>query len=193
MLPGLIANGDTGEVADDFYHKFQEDIDLMKSLGFKSYRMSISWPRILPDGTILNVNQKGVDFYHNVFDALLAAGITPFVTMYHWDLPTALMMDPALDGWLNPNIQDYFNDYAEFLFINYGSKIKHWLTFNEPHAFAVGCYGNGGCPPGRCSDYVNPDCVWVGGGGNSSTEPYIASHNVLLAHAKAAHTYRTKY
>ena len=103
-IPGTIDNGDTGDVADDFYHKYQADIDMMKGLGIKHFRMSFSWPRLLPDGTSANPNALGVAFYNNVIDSLFAAGIEPFVTLYHWDLPSALNKNSATDGWLNPSI-----------------------------------------------------------------------------------------
>ncbi len=105
---------------------------MMKTLGFKYFRMSLSWPRILPEGTIDNVNWQGVAFYNRLFDALLEAGIEPFVTLYHWDLPSGLMKNKSADGWLNSNIQDAFNDYADFVFLQFGSKVTKWITFNEP-------------------------------------------------------------
>lgn len=90
MIDGRINNGDNGDVAIDFYHKYQQDINMMKSLGIKHFRLSLSWSRILPDGTTKNPNQEGIDFYNNVLDALIAAGIQPWVTLFHWDLPSAL-------------------------------------------------------------------------------------------------------
>jgi len=131
-IPGRIHNDDTGDVADDFYHKYESDIQMMKDLGIQYFRMSISWPRLLPDGTIDNINWAGVAFYNDVIDKLLEAGIKPFVTLYHWDLPSALMKSKSEDGWLNPEIQDLFNDYADLCFSVFGDRVKHWITFNEP-------------------------------------------------------------
>jgi len=104
----------------------------MKKLGIKHFRMSLSWPRLLPNGTIDSPNQKGIDFYNNLLDSLIAAAIQPWVTLYHWDLPSALNDKTANGGWLNPTIQDRFNEYADFCFSNFGSKVKKWITFNEP-------------------------------------------------------------
>lgn len=99
-IPGRIANGDTADVADDFYHKFKEDVAMMKSLGLKNFRMSISWTRVLPKGTTDEVNQEGVDFYNNVFDELINAGIEPWVTLFHWDFPSALQDKTTTGAWL---------------------------------------------------------------------------------------------
>ena len=115
-IPGTISNGDTGDVADDFYHKYKEDIKMMKDLGIKHFRMSLSWPRLLPDGIATNPNPLGVQFYNDVFDELEKAGIEPWVTLYHWDLPSALNDKTSTGGWLNPLIVDRFNEYAEFCF-----------------------------------------------------------------------------
>ena len=119
-------------MADDFYHKYKEDVQMMKSLGITNFRMSLSWPRILPNGTIDNVNELGIQFYNNVIDELLKNGITPFVTLYHWDLPSALDKNKSTDSWLNPNIIDLFNDYADLCFNRFGDRVKYWLSFNEP-------------------------------------------------------------
>lgn len=113
--------------------------------------------------------------------------------MYHWDLPSALFNKTNTGGWLGKDIQDKFNDYADFCFKTFGTKVKKWITFNEPQSFTWIGYGIGVHAPGRCSDYINPGCQSAGGGGDTPTEPYITSHNVLLAHAKAVQTYRQKY
>jgi beta-glucosidase/6-phospho-beta-glucosidase/beta-galactosidase len=128
-----------------------------------------------------------------VLDELIAANIEPWVTLYHWDLPAALNDKTSTGGWLNPDIQDKFNDYADFCFKTFGAKVKKWITFNEPQSFCWIGYGIGIHAPGRCSPYMGDHCLKDGGGGNTSTEPYITSHNVILSHAKAAKTYRTKY
>lgn len=193
QYPNVIYENETGQVADDFYHRYREDIQMMKDLGLKHFRLSIAWSRVLPNGTIDIVNQQGVDFYNNVIDTLIANGIQPWVTIYHWDLPAALNDKTSTGGWLNPDIVNKFNDYAEFCFKTFGDRVKHWITLNEIQEFAWGGYGSGGQAPGRCSPEYNSFCEEVGGGGNSSTEPYIAAHHALLSHAYAAQTYRTKY
>ena len=162
---------------------------MMKSLNIKDFRMSFSWSRILPDGTPASANQKGIDFYNSVFDELNAAGITPWVTLYHWDLPSALFNTTSTGAWLGKDIIDKFNDYADFCFKTFGTKVKKWITFNEPQSFTWIGYGAGVHAPGRCSE----DRCKTGGGGNTATEPYITSHNVILAHAKAVQTYKQKY
>lgn len=129
---GVIDNGDTGEVADDYYHKYKEDIELMKGMGLKHYRMSISWPRILPNGRADNINAKGLAFYNDVIDTLIAAGIEPWITLYHWDLPADLDDKTGHAGWLNSNITYLFNDYAEVCFKAFGDRVKRWITINEP-------------------------------------------------------------
>lgn len=129
--------------------------------------MSFSWSRILPKGTVDEPNQKGIDFYNNVLDALLAANIQPWVTLYHWDLPAALNDKTSTGGWLNPDIQDKFNDYADFCFKTFGAKVKKWITFNEPQSFCWIGYGIGIHAPGRCSPYMGDHCLKDGGGGNT--------------------------
>jgi beta-glucosidase/6-phospho-beta-glucosidase/beta-galactosidase len=190
---GMIYNNQNAQVGTDFYHRYKEDIQIMKKLGVKNFQMSISWSRILPQGTLDSVNQKGVEFYNNVFAALKEAGIEPWVTLFHWDLPAALNDRTSNGGWLNKDIVRKFNDYAEFCFKNFGDKVKYWLTFNEILEFAWAGYGDGSLAPGRCSPDVDPNCLRVGGGGDSSTEPYIVVHNALLAHAYAVKTYKLKY
>ena len=119
--------------------------------------------------------------------------IAPWVTLYHWDLPSALNNKTSIGGWLNPDIPDIFASYADFCFKTFGSKVKKWITINEPQSFAWGGYGGGWHAPGRCSDYVQSGCVVAGGGGDTPTEPYIVSHHVILAHAKAVKVYRNSY
>ncbi|HOS51516.1 MAG TPA: family 1 glycosylhydrolase, partial [Fervidobacterium sp.] len=121
--PGKTFNGDTGDIACDHYHRYKEDVQIMKDIGLNAYRFSVSWPRIMPDGK--NINQKGIDFYNRLVDELLEADITPFVTLYHWDLPYALQ---EKGGWLNPDIAMYFRAYATFMFDELGDRVKHWIT-----------------------------------------------------------------
>jgi beta-galactosidase len=173
-IPGRIANGDTGDVTCDHYHRYKEDVALMAELGLKAYRFSLAWPRIMPVGRG-KPNSDGIRFYSDLIDTLLDHGITPWVTLYHWDLPLALQLE--LDGWLNPDMARIFRRYAEICFENFGDRIKHWITLNEPWVVAVMGYSKGIMPPGR----------------KSLTEPYVVAHQLLRAHAQAVDVYREKY
>ncbi|CAG9333786.1 unnamed protein product [Blepharisma stoltei] len=192
-FPGRIRNNYNAKVAADFYHRYPEDIELMKKLGIKHLRLSISWPRILPTGLIDSPNPEGVKFYRNLFGALLNAGITPYVTLYHWDLPQTFNNFTDKSTWLNKDIVFKFNDYADFCFKNFGDQVKFWITFNEIKVMAWVGYGTGLHAPGRCSPNFGSWCKEIGGGGNSSTEPYIVAHHAFLAHGYAVKTYREKY
>ncbi|CAN0929461.1 Beta-glucosidase 25 [Linum grandiflorum] len=156
----------------------------MKDIGLDAYRFSISWTRIFPNGSG-HLNQGGVDHYNKFIDALLANGIEPYVTLYHWDLPQALY--DRYTGWLDPQIVQDYVEYAETCFEKFGDRVKHWITFNEPHTFAVQGYDSGIAAPGRCSLRL-----WCKEG-DSHTEPYIVAHHTILAHATAADIYRRKY
>ena len=142
--PGRIRTGDTGDVACDFYHRYREDIGLMKGLGLKSYRFSISWPRVFPTGKGA-VNQKGLDFYSRLVDELLAAGIVPLPTMFHWELPQALDNE---GGWGNRDTARYFADYCAAVADHLGDRAKTWLVFNEPWIFTIAGYLAGILAPG---------------------------------------------
>ncbi|KAH7848441.1 hypothetical protein Vadar_002749 [Vaccinium darrowii] len=183
---GKINDFSNADVTVDQYHLYPEDIQLMKDMGMDAYRISIAWSRIFPNGTG-EINQAGVDHYNNVIDALLAAGIEPYVTIYHWDLPQAL--EDRYNGWLDPQIIVDFTTYAETCFEKFGDRVKHWTTFNEPHTIATQGYDTGLFAPGRCSILLHLFCK----AGNSATEPYIVGHHVLLAHAAVADIYRTKH
>jgi beta-galactosidase len=176
-IPGRIAAGDSGQVACDHYHRFRQDVALMRELGFPHYRMSISWPRLLPTGRRCDggINEAGVRFYSELIDTLLDAGITPWVTLYHWDLPLALQTER--DGWLNPAIADDFADYARLCFERFGDRVKHWITLNEPWVVSILGHGQGVFAPGR----------------RSQSEPYTAAHHLLRAHAKAVGIYRAEF
>lgn len=143
--PGAVHNGETPAVACDHYHRYPEDFDLMAKLGLKHHRLSLSWPRLLPDGTGA-VNRRGVDFYHRLIDAMLARGITPWVTLFHWDLPQAL---EDKGGWPTRQVVDAFADYADLVVRSYGDRVKHWITLNEIGVFANNGYGIGRHAPGR--------------------------------------------
>ncbi len=172
---GKILNGDTGEVACDHYHRYQEDIELMAAMGVKAYRFSISWSRIMPDGTPASLNPEGIEFYDRLIDCCLSHNIEPWVTIYHWDLPDAL--ETRFGGWLGDEIVSLFRDYANVCFKHFGDRVQHWITLNEPWVVAVLGYGQGVFAPGH----------------TSNTEPYVAAHNLLLAHAYAVDTYRKLY
>src|SRR3989337_2679498 len=139
-----VLNGDTGDVACDHYHRYKEDVALMKELGLKSYRFSIAWPRVFPQGKGA-VNQKGLDFYSRLVDELLAAGIAPFPTLSHWDLPQALQDE---GGWGNRDVAQYFADYCATVVNHLGDRVKSWIIFNEPFVFTVLGYMAGYHAPG---------------------------------------------
>ena len=126
--PGKIQDGDTGDIACDHYHRWREDIGLMQMLGLNAYRFSVAWPRIMPQGRGA-INQAGLDFYDHLVDGLLEAGITPFITLYHWDLPQALQ---DLGGWTNRDVAYWYRDYAEVMARRLGDRVQHWITHNEP-------------------------------------------------------------
>ncbi|KAI0089448.1 beta-glucosidase 1B [Irpex rosettiformis] len=186
-IPGKTLDGRDGDVATDSYNRWREDLDLLTQYGVKSYRFSLSWSRIIPLGGRNDpVNEAGIKFYSDLIDALLERGITPFVTLYHWDLPQALH-DRYL-GWLNKEeiVQDYVR-YARVCFERFGDRVKHWLTMNEPWCISILGYGRGVFAPGRSSDRLRST------EGDSSREPWIAGHSVILAHAYAAKAYREEF
>ncbi|MCB1304706.1 MAG: beta-glucosidase [Leptospiraceae bacterium] len=134
-IPGKVARGDTGNVACDHYHRFESDLDIMKDLGFKNYRLSLSWSRILPYGVGAR-NEKGVDFYHRLLDACHKRDIEPWVTIYHWDLPSSLQ---ARGGWTDRDTYHAFCDYTDLVTREYRDSVKNWMILNEPFVFtAVG-------------------------------------------------------
>jgi len=142
--PGTIEDGSTGDVACDHYHRWREDIALMKELGLEAYRFSVSWPRILPAGRG-KVNQAGIDFYSRLVDGLLEAGIQPFPTLYHWDLPQGLQDE---GGWEARSTAEAFVEYADVLSRHLGDRVNHWITHNEPFSVAVMGYQKGEHAPG---------------------------------------------
>ncbi len=143
-LPGRVRNGDTLDVGCDHYRRFDEDFALMRRLGFRHYRLSIAWPRIIPDGRGA-VNVKGLDFYRRVFDSPERNGNTPWVTMYHWDLPQALEDE---GGWRVRGVVDAFARYADTIVGAFGDRVKNWITLNEIFCFTTLGYGNGQKAPG---------------------------------------------
>jgi beta-glucosidase len=143
-LPGKIERGENADIAADFYHRYADDIDLIKSMNFKVFRFSLSWPRILPDGTG-TVNPKGIDFYHKVIDKCLSSGIEPWITIYHWDMPQVL---EAKGGWANHDIINWFSEYVDVVTKAYGSKVKNWMVINEQLSFTGLGYMQGVFAPG---------------------------------------------
>uniref|UniRef100_A0A2P2K1I3 Beta-glucosidase 12-like n=1 Tax=Rhizophora mucronata TaxID=61149 RepID=A0A2P2K1I3_RHIMU len=187
-FPGKIADGSNGDVAIDSYHRYKEDVGIMKQMGLDAYRFSISWSRILPNGKPSGgVNREGVTYYNNLINELLVNGIQPFVTLFHWDMPQAL--EDEYGGFLSPKVVDDFRGYAETCFKEFGDRVKHWITLNEPVSYCLAGYATGSFAPGRCSDWQKLNCT----GGDSGTEPYLAAHNQLLAHAAAVKSYKEQY
>ncbi|XP_031274813.1 beta-glucosidase 17-like [Pistacia vera] len=185
--PEKIADHSTGNVAEEFYYLYKNDIALMKEIGLDSFKFSISWSRILPQGKISRgVNWIGVKFYNALIDELLSNGIEPFATIFHWDIPQTL--EDEYGGFLSPDVVDDFRDYADFCFQQFGDRIKNWIILNEPNLFTMYGYALGDWAPGRCSNYIG-NCTE----GNSATEPYLVAHHQILSHATAANLYRHKY
>ena len=168
--PGNIVNGDTGVVACDSYHRHGEDTRLIRELGLDAFRFSISWPRVLPNGTG-RVNTAGLDYYDRIVDELLASGIEPYVTLYHWDLPQAL---EDSGGWPSRATVDAFTEYAEAVVSRLGDRVRTWITQNEPWVVAWLGYGLGVHAPGR----------------RSEADALAAAHHVLLSHGRAAQVLR---
>ena len=168
--PGMTSSGDTGDIACDHYRRYRSDVELMSEIGLNAYRFSISWSRVLPEGTG-RVNEAGLDFYSRLVDSLLEKGITPNATLYHWDLPAAL---DDRGGWLNRDIADWFADYATVMFERLGDRVPMWATINEPWVIMDGGYMHGKLAPGHRSLYEAP----------------IVSHNVLRAHGRGVQAFR---
>jgi beta-glucosidase len=143
--PGAIVDGSTGDVACDHYHRFPEDVGLMAQIGAKAYRLSVSWPRVMPAGTGA-ANERGLDFYERLVDALLAAGVQPLINLFHWDLPQALQ---DRDGFADPQAIGWFVEYASLMASRLGDRVSDWMTFNEPAVFAFLGHADGIHAPGR--------------------------------------------
>ncbi|KAI9343467.1 family 1 glycosyl hydrolase [Zopfochytrium polystomum] len=184
--PGKIADGSSGVEACDSYNRTAEDIALLKSYGANTYRFSICWSRIIPLGGRNDpVNQAGIDHYVKFVDDLLEAGITPFITLFHWDLPDGL--DKRYGGLLNKEEFPLdFENYARIMFKSI-PKCKNWITFNEPWCSAIPGYNLGAFAPGRTSDRTKSPV------GDSAREPWIVGHNLILAHGRAVKAYRDDF
>ncbi|KAL5566538.1 hypothetical protein UlMin_029702 [Ulmus minor] len=186
--PERITDGSNGDVAIDQYHRYKEDVGIMKDMNADAYRLSISWSRLLPNGKLSGgVNQEGVQYYNNLIKELLAKGLKPYVTIFHWDLPQPLQDE--YNGFLSRRVVRDLRDFAELCFREFGDRVKHWITLNEPHIFTTLGYARGISPPGRCSAWQNLNCL----GGDSATEPYIVAHNLLLSHGAIVKLYKEKY
>jgi beta-glucosidase len=168
--PGKVFGGQTGDVACDHYRRWREDVALMRDLGLTAYRFSIAWGRVLPEGRG-RLNPAGIDFYARLVDALLEAGITPMVTLYHWDLPATL---DDLGGWVNPDVAHWFADYAAVAFEALGDRVPLWATLNEPWVVMDGGYLFGVMAPGHASLEAAP----------------VVTHNLLRAHGAAVRAFR---
>lgn len=170
--PGKVRNGDTGDIACDHIHRYKEDVQLMKQLGLKAYRFSISWPRVLPNGTG-KVNEAGLRFYSDLVDELLANGIQPYVTLYHWDLPLRLQ---EKGGWCNPESREWFAEYTRLIAERLGDRVKHFFTFNEISVFIKGIITGAHAP-----------------GIQTTPDYYVkAYHHILCAHGRAVQILREK-
>ena len=169
-VPGAIVNGDNGDVACDHYHRYNEDLDLIAWLGVNAYRFSIAWPRVMPQGTGV-INQTGIDFYDRLIDGALERGITPWPTLYHWDLPQALQ---DKGGWNNRECSQWFAEYAHLMAEKFGDRVKNWTTLNEPFCSAWLGYLYGVMAPGirDLQTAIN------------------ASHHLLLGHGLASNAIR---
>ncbi|XP_026416210.1 beta-glucosidase 11-like [Papaver somniferum] len=189
---GNIPNNSNADIAADQYHRYKEDVKLMKDTGLDAYRFSISWPRLIPSMILLSnsrgpVNPKGVEYYNNLINELISHGIQAHVTLFHYDLPQAI--EDEYGGWLSRKIVKDFTSYVDVCFKEFGDRVFTWTTMNEANVFAWASYGMGTLPPQRCSFPFGPrNCT----SGNSTTEPYIVTHNCLLAHASAARLYKNK-
>lgn len=172
-VPGAISTGETGDPACDHYRRWREDVDLMSTIGLDAYRFSVSWPRVIPDG-VGTVNERGIAFYDRLTDALLARGIRPFVTLYHWDLPQALQ---DRGGWTSRETVDAFASYADVVARRLGDRVRDWITINEPQIIAFLGHHQGIHAPGV----------------RDLSTALLVSHHMLLAHRAAAAAVRAPW
>ena len=170
-LPGKVSNFDNWDIACDHYHRFKEDLDLMKWMGVKAYRFSVAWPRVIPNG-FGKINEMGLDFYDRLIDSLLEREIAPWLTMYHWDLPEALQLR---GGWNNREILEWFGAYAEVLTSRFGDRVKNWMTLNEP----------------LCSAWLGHLYGDMAPGIKDLQTALNVSHNLLMSHGLACQVIRS--
>lgn len=175
MHPELIADKSNGDVACDSYHKIAEDVALLQYLHVDHYKFSLSWSRILPKGYSHSVNLAGIEYYSKLINELIAKGITPIVTLYHWDLPQVIQ---DMGGWANELVSDYFEDYARVAFEHFGHRVKHWITFNDPHTICFKGYG---------AQKLAPALNSTGFG------DYLCTYTILKAHARVYRLYNDTY
>ncbi|XP_063629966.1 lactase/phlorizin hydrolase-like [Cydia splendana] len=173
--PHVIKEQTNGDIADDTYHNYKRDVEMMRELGLDAYRFSLSWSRILPTGFPSQVNQAGVDFYNNYIDEMLKYNIKPMVTLYHWDLPQKLQ---ELGGFTNPLFIEWFEDYARVVFAAFGDRVKHWITFNEPREICYEGYG-------WTTKAPQLNATGIG--------EYLCAKHLVVAHAKAYHAYNNDF
>lgn len=165
-VPGTVFENHTGDTACDHYHRFKEDVEIMRRLGLRAYRFSVSWPRVLPEG-VGAINEKGLTFYDRLVDALLEAGIAPWLTLFHWDYPLALH---NRGGWLNRESINWFAEYARVIVDRLSDRVAHWMTLNEPQCFIGGGPGNLPLAPGHRATLAEQLQMW---------------HHAALAHGHA--------
>ena len=163
--PGKVRNGDDGSIACDFYHRYRDDVALMRELGLDAFRFSVAWPRVLPQGRG-SVNEAGLDFYDRLVDELLGSGITPFVTLFHWDTPQII---EDAGGWPSRDTIEAFSEYVEVVAARLGDRVTHWITHNEPWVVSWVGHAWGHHAPGGTSD---PDAL-------------ATAHHLLLSHGRA--------
>lgn len=171
----MIKDGSNGDIACDSYNRYLEDVALLKDLSVDFYRFSLSWPRILPNGLSNKINPAGIAYYNKLIDALLENNIQPMITLFHWNLPQYLQ---DVGGWLNPNVVNYFTDFARIAFENFGDRVKTWFTINEPRLICNDGYG----------DVENAPALNLTGVGE-----YMCAYNVLKAHASVYRLYNESF
>lgn len=174
--PSQIKDNSTGDVADDSYHKYKRDVEMLRELGVDFYRFSLSWTRLLPTSFTDKINDAGVKYYNNLIDELLKYNIQPVVTLYHFDLPQKLQ---EMGGWTNPYIVEWYADYTRTVFELFGDKVKHWITMNEPNLICYYGYGEGNLGAPKLNIKGRAE--------------YMCAKNLLLAHAKAYHIYKQEF
>lgn len=173
--PTAIKDVSNGDIAADSYQNYKRDVEMMRELGIDTYRFSLSWSRILPDGLSHEINQAGIDFYNNYINEMLKYNIQPMITLYHWDLPQKLQ---ELGGFANPLIADWFEDYARVAYDSFGDRVKFWITFNEPPQICHDGYGS----------YVKAPLVNA-----TDIGTYICAKNLVMSHARAYHLYNNEF
>ncbi|KAM4537472.1 cytosolic beta-glucosidase [Odontesthes bonariensis] len=172
---GRVFEDQNGDLACNSYELWEKDLECIQQLGLTHYRLSLSWARLLPDGTSQHVNQRGVQYYNKVIDDLLACDVSPMVTLYHFDLPQALQDQ---GGWKSPDIATLFDNYAKFCFQTFGDRVKLWITINEPYV---------------CAKLGHEDGIHAPGLKEKGIAPYVVGHNMLRAHAMAWHSYNSTF